>query len=319
MSLIKYIENKPKTNIHINMDEYKEKLNADISSLLLKPDERISEVKKYVFDVQKASSILSEINYPLRNEFFMAIRSGCPLQVQKAYKLFKKYTENANLDYFKNQIETALLDYQTKLYLNQFKLEDANDAIKSFIFESQLFLDHVSHQIKLVVSKINDWNGHNIVIEALYPKSGWVVSEAKITVGDRFPAIFTYEKTSIGFKIQNLIENKLPEILKNNVENLISKLKNNDKYESILTLYAATPFSERKYLESIKRDLSLGIKTVLSNRIELFESPFFEQLDVWKIRVDEMHVKEYIDKTNVKKYRSVEEEYPVYWIERIEN
>ncbi|WP_158626262.1 hypothetical protein, partial [Corallococcus praedator] len=61
----------------------------------------------------------------------------------------------------------------------------------------------------------------------------------------------------------------------------------------------------------IKRDLSLGIESVLPNHVALLGDLPESELDIWKIRVDEKYLREVKDKY----FHLVSEEAPLKWIE----
>lgn len=318
MSFMKYIESKVKPSIHVDMNEYKERLYADMASLILKPNTQLVEAKKNLTNIREIAKTLSELAYPLSDEFCMAIRTAEPKKVNNAHKMFRQWA-----DYYKpdrnlsDKIETAIFHYQTKLYKNEFGSAEADSVAKSSLVESISVIDQMVHNINLAISKIPSWQNHKIVIEAIYPETGWVINEAKISVGDAFKAVFLYEHTSTGFKAKLTTEEDLPASLKDDMQNLLVKLKNNPKYNKILTLYMTRPISERRYFEIAKRDLSLGIEAVLPNHITLTTTPITGDSDVWKVKVEEKYVKEFLHEGNVKEYQAINEEIPIKWIERI--
>lgn len=319
MSFIKYIENKTKSNIIIAMDEYKEKLYADMASLVIKPDEKITEALKNIVDTKELSMNLSELSYPFSNELEMAMRTGDPKRVNYAHSKFRKWSNCTNADHvFSDKIENTIFKYQSKLYSKEFGPTESDEVVKSSLAESTAILDQMSHSINLSISKMTNWNNHQILIEAISPKTGWIISEAKVTIGDSFQASFLYEKTPMGFKVKSLQEKEeLPTSLKEDINDLLTKLKNNPKYNNILTLYMTRPISERKYFEIIKRDLSLGIKIILPKHITLKTIPFSgEENDVWKVRIEEKYIKESNKESN-KEYQLIAEETPIRWIERL--
>jgi hypothetical protein len=319
MSFMKYLENKSKTsNIIIVTDEYEEKLHADISSLVLKPDHKIVEAIKNIINTKELNEVLSEISYPRSNELEMAISTGDTKKINRAYENFRHwacdFSSNVNLS---NKIESMILQYQTKLYQKDFGPEEVDEVTKSFLLESKSILENMSHSINLAISKISNWNNHKIIIEAIYPKTGWMVLESKVTIGDAFTMSFFYECTPTGFDIKLIKEEKeIPESLKDNIYDLILKLKNNPKYNNILTLYTTRPISERHYFDVAKKDLSLGIEAVLPNHVTLTNSPLFGDSDIWKVRIEEKYIKEFSHDGN-KKYQIIGKEAPIRWIERI--
>lgn len=318
MSFMKYLENKVQTSILVVMDEYKEKLHADMASLMLKPDKQLIEARKNIVNFTDFARTLSELAYPLSDEFKMAIRTGDPKRVNHAHMTFQKWVSYAHPDrVLSDKIETTMFQYQAKLYGKEFGPEEADEVIKSSLSESTAILDQMSHNINLAISKIPTWHNHKIVIEAVCPEIGWIVSEAKITVGDTFNAVFLYEHTSTGFKSKLITEEELPASLKNDMQDLLAKLRTNPKYNKILTLYMTRPISERRYFEIAKRDLSLGIEAVLPNHVVLSTISLPGNSDVWKVRVEEKYLKECLHEGDVKKYQVVGEEAPMRWIERM--
>lgn len=318
MSFMKYLENKARPSILVVMDEYKEKLHADMASLMLKPDQQLIEARKNIVNIKDVSRTLSELAYPLSDEFKMAIRTGDPKRVNHAHMTFRRWVDYHNPDRaLSDKIETAMFQYQTKLYGKEFGPEEADAVAKSSLSESTSILDQMSHNINLAISKISTWHNHKIVIEAICPEVGWVVSEAKITVGEAFHAVFLYEHTSTGFKAKLLTEEDMPASLKVDMQDLLAKLRTNPKYNKILTLYMTRPISERRYFEIAKRDLSLGIEAVLPSHITLATSPLPGDSDVWKVRVEEKYLKEYLHEGDVKEYQVIGEEAPMRWIERM--
>lgn len=319
MSFMKYIENKTQTSIQIVMDEYKENLYADMASLILKPDNRLVEARKNIVNIKEIARTLSELAYPLSEEVKMAIRTGDPKRVNHAHMTFRRWANYHKPDRdLSDKIEIAMFQYQTKLYGKEFGPEEADDVAKSSLSESVAIIDQMAHNINLAISKIPKWQNHRIVIEAIYPEVGWVSSEAKVTVGESFQAIFVYEQTSTGFKAKLLTEEEeMPASLKNNMQDLMAKLRTNPKYNKILTLYMTRPISERRYFEIAKRDLSLGIESVLPSHITLATIPLPGDSDVWKVRVEEKYLQEYLYEGDVKQYKVIGEEAPMRWIERM--
>jgi len=320
MSFMKYLESKTSPQILVVMDDYKEKLSADMSSLLMKPDEQLSEARKNYVNIREVAKILSELSYPLIAEFSMAVRTGDPKRVSHAHMTFRRWAKYSDADRtIADKIETAMFQYQTKLFGKEFGPEDADEVVKSSLGESQAILDQMAHNIDLAISKIPTWHNHRVVIEAICPEKGWVVTEAKVTVGDAFLASFVYEHTSTGLKVKRVAEEEIPASLKADMQDLLTKLQKNPKYNKILTLYMTRPLSERRYFEIVKRDLALGIEAVLPNHVTLATSPLPGSSDVWKVRVEEKYLREHLHEADVKQYHIIGEEAPVRWIERMSN
>lgn len=320
MSFTKYLESKANPQIVIVMDDYKEKLCADMSSLLMKPDEQLAEARKHYVNIREVAKILSELSYPLIAEFSMAVRTGDPKRVTHAHMTFRRWAKYSDADrILADKIETAMFQYQTKLYGKEFGSDDADEVVKSSLCESQAILDQMAHNIELAISKIKTWHNHRVVIEAVCPEKGWVITEAKVSVGDAFVTTFTYEHTSTGLKVKRLAEDELPASLKADMQELLARLSKNPKYNRILTLYMTRPTTERRYFEIAKRDLALGITAVLPNHVTLATSPLPGNPDVWKIRVEEKYLREHLHEGDVKHYQIIGDEAPIRWIERMSN
>lgn len=319
MSLKKYIENKKQPNISIIVDSYKEKLSADLAGLLLKPDDKINELRKNIINMKSICNILSEISYPLINELEMAIKTADPQKVNHAHLKFKNWAKYAqpnseNCDF----IETCLFNYQTKLYNQKLNAQDIDKAVESYLHESIAILEQMAHNINLAIKSISSWKDYPVKIEAVYPDSNWIIKEAKVTIGENYSIDFIYEHTINGFKIGKVNETEsVPVNLKDSIQNLLLKLRNNDNYKKILTLYMDRPLSERRYFELAKRDLSLGIKTILPKHITLTDVPASES-DLWKVKIEEKYLSEKIV-DGIKKYNILGDDAPLKWIERITN
>lgn len=317
MSLMKYIEGKKRPAIVIVTDNYREQLDADMSSLLLKPDAKLNEVRKKTINVQEITKVLSQLHYPLAEEMSMAIRTGDSKRVNHAHLTFKKWAEYSNPDSFlRDQVETVLFQYQAKLHNKEFGPNETNDVVNSIVADSQVILEQMAQKIDLAISRIHNWQNHKVVVEGLYPESGWVVNEARIIIGDKFPVSFICECGSLAVK--KLEEGEAPSSIRNDVKNLLEKLRQNPKYEKILTLFMSRPLSERRFFEIAKRDVSLGIAAALPNHITLMKNPPAGDSDVWKVRVEEKYLREIKDENNTQ-YHIVGNDCPIKWIERLNN
>jgi hypothetical protein len=316
MSFMNYVERKKNPKIITNMDNYKNILQSEFSSLVLKPNFQSNEIKKNIVNIYEISKILYELSYQFSEELKMAIRTGDPVKINEAHKNFSSWAKSnkKNKD-LTEKIETILFNYQTKLYDEKILPEDIDKIVDFLVSESQIVLDQISQKIFLGISQIPSWRNYQITIEALIPEKDWIVNEAKITIGENFKTSFVYKKNFLGHEIKNIEESEVPERMSKNIKLLIETLNSNSKNNRVLTLFMNRPFSERHYYETIKKDLSLGIKSVLPQHIVLSDYPLETDEDVWKVKLEE----KYIQENNFKKYIIVENEAPIIWIERINN
>lgn len=259
MSLKKYIESKSKPKIIVSLEKYKEQLYADLSSLLLKPDERISEVCKHLTSRKMISSL-------------------------------------------KNEIKIVP--------------EDVDEAVEKSIRDSELILKKMARNIELAVESIINWQNPQIKIEALYSSDCLAATKANVVLGESYTVNFVYEETPLSFNVSSVSESEnIPKSLKNNAQDLILKLQSNPKYNKILTFYLKAPNSDREYFERAKRDLSLGIETIISNKFTL--NNFCKEsvdFDIWKIKIKENLIYE----CSENQFKIIDKEAPINWIEKYE-
>jgi len=320
MSFAKYLETKSQQNISIVTDAYKEKLQADLFGLVIKPNQKLTEAKKNIVNVHEVSKILSELKYPLINEFNMAVRTGDSKKARHAHMTFRKWSEYNNTDKkLSDRVETIMFQYQANLFDKDFSPEQADDVVKSSLSESQSILENFEKQINLAIASLPHWGNHNVSLVAISPETGWVVTDAKVILGETFKTEFTISNTPFGLKIGDLKKEEIPANLESDALALISKLNNIPKYNKILTLYMARPITDRRYFEITKRELSLGIKTILPNHVTLTNIPLnvenVEQ-DLWKVKIEEKYLREHICEGEYKEYYIIGDDAPIIWIEQ---
>jgi hypothetical protein len=312
MSLKKYIENKELNAISVNINPYKNKLYADLSSLLLKPCyEKINEIKKKFINVEKLYQDLSELNYPHKDQLCIAVSSSNIERIQNAQHRFKEFYVNKN--YLHKQIESCLFDYQVTLISPDLQTEAVDHIFDSYLYEANQFLEKLSQKIEFIISKISTWKNYEINLEAQQSED-FHLNECKIKAGNQFYCEFLYKKTLSDFQIINYQESNAPEDLKNNIKELIRQLKGNPKYNQIINLYMVRPISERAFYENLKTEISLGYKNSLPNNLFLTDAPLVSNMDLWKIKTEQKYVKKINGNLQ---YKVVGDELPIKWIERM--
>lgn len=317
MSFTKYLETKSRPRMSILIDAYKEKLQADLAGLVMKPDGQLTEAKKNIVNIHEISKILSELKYPLVNEFNMAVRTGNSKRVHHAHMTFRKWVEYSKPNKkLSDKVETVMFQYQASLFNNEFGPNQVDEVIKSSLAESQAIMENFEKQIDLAISSLNQWGNHVVTLEAISPESGWVISEIKVILGDSFKAEFTLTNTPLGLKVGDLKKEEIPASLEDDALMLMKKLNNIPKYNKILTLYMTRPVTDRRYFEMTKRDLSLGIQTGLPNHVVLATSPLSEEQDVWKVKIEEKYLREHLCEGDYKEYYIIGDDAPIKWIEQ---
>lgn len=306
MSLKKYIENKESNLISVNIDPYKNKLYADLSSLLLKPCyAKINEIKKKFINVEKLYQDLSEINYPYKDQLCIAVSSSNIEKIQNAQNRFKEfYATKNNLH---KQIESCLFDYQVTLISPDLQTEAVDNIFNSYLYEANQFLEELSQKIEFIISKMPTWKNYEINLEAQQSED-FHLNECKIKVGNQFYCEILCNLSE--FEI--IKEENAPEELKNNIKELIRQLKENPKYNHVINLYMARPFSERAFYEKLKTEISLGYKNSLPNSVFLTDAPLVSNMDLWKIKTEQKYVKKIHGN-----FKIIGDELPIKWIERV--
>lgn len=316
MSLKQYLESKSRPKISIVLDDYEEKLQADLSGLVIKP-QNLKEAKKNIVDIHEVSRILSELRYPVANEFCMAIKTGDAKKVHHAHMTFRKWTEYKKPPQkLIDRIESIMFQYQGNLFNETFDPNQADEVIKSSLSESRSILENLEKQIEIAISSLKHWGNYPVALHAISPDSGWVISEAKVVIGDSFVAEFKIQNTPLGLKISDFVKEEVPASLESDALALIDKLKNIPKYNRILSLYMTRPITDRRYFEMLKRDLSLGIKAALPRHVLLATQPFAEDQDVWKVKVEEKYLRENLCEGDYKEYYIIGDDAPLKWIEQ---
>lgn len=320
MSLLKYLESKKHPMINVSIEKYMESLHADMSSLLLKPHDQINEVRKHVVNIQELDRFLTELSYPFANKLQMAIRTGDPKKIAHAHMSFRRWAEYSHLNHvISDKIESVLFNYQAKIHGSELKPEDVDDITRSYLAESRAIVDQYVNSLNLAISKISSWENYPVTVEAIIPEdNGWIVKEVKVIIGDTFKASFVLENNSTNTSIKNFESDQLSPSMQKNINALMSLLKSKMSGNKIFTLYMSRPISERRFFEMAKRDLALGIKTSLPKHVLLNNLPIAEDTkDLWKVRVDQKYLYEYLNEGDSIQYRIITDDCPIRWIEKV--
>lgn len=311
MSLKKYIENKIKTQIITNLQQYTEKLQADLASLLLKPNEKIVEAKKNSICITQLYKMLSEVKYPHKDQLCFALSSGDVKTIAKAQDTFQEF-KNFSKNKLCEDINNEIYDYKIRLISEKFTLNDVDAVYNSCFYESNLSINKFARMIEIAISKIPSWKNCDVLIEALGSENGLELEKIKISLNNS-SFLFNVEN----HEITEVCESEASDSIKNNILQLIKQLKENPKYNQIISLYTVQPLSERKLFDNLKKDLVLGIEATLPNHIILTNLPIAKNQDIYKIKIGEQYIKEFMCEGDQKQFLLICEEAPVRWIERI--
>lgn len=312
MSLKKYIENKTKPQVIFSLESYQQSLFANISSLLLKPSDKIEEVKKQILNISELELYLSEVLYPFSEELQIAIKSDNLNKIKQFHVKFQTWKKHYNLDEkILSKIDNLLYDYQTNLYSSNLNPEDIDKVVESYLCESRTMLKKLSNKISSSIDKIIEWKNHIVKIEGLIPDYGFFINKAKVSIDESF----CFEvKLNQNFKVENIVEDVIPSHLKK----LIDLIESKNASEKIKTLYMSRPVFERKLFESRKRDVCMGLVAVLPKHITLSDLPAKnEGHDLWKVKVQEIDLYEHLNEEDCKEYQIIDD-CSIKWLERVE-
>lgn len=291
MSLLKYIETK-KLNITISSDNYKEKLSADMAHLLINPN---LDIRKDAINIVQLEKYLNEINCPFKNELLMAVKTADVKKIAKMHNCFKGW-HNENAVALK--VEEMLYGYRASLYKEEINPQTVDQLVESYYSQSYELLEQIQSFLRRQLASENC----SIIISPIFPSNGWVATEAQVDI-EGIVSFVCDEKMSIKDVQGESLRSK----------KIMDKLLKKENY-GVMTLYMNRDKSDKKYLESIKRDLSLGMSVVLPQNTILSER-VVEEGDVWKVKIDRKYLREFVDKNEIK--YSLNEESPIRWLELI--
>lgn len=319
MSFKRFLENRSKPSIAVSLDDYKEKIEQEIFGHIIVPKERMDEVYVYLLDRDQIENILTDLKYPQVSEFLMAISTRNPAKVRQAHNSLSEWFGDAHLE-SRSQIDEAMIAYRSLLYQTRTLDEyDAKKIIATLCKESQHNLDRIARQVELATERIRDWYNSELVIRAVPPSQGWVVSEAEVMVGQPPAMTFTYRQTPTGVEIHDVLDDGgFPPRQRQDYASLIAALQNKPKVSRFVTLYTVQPRSERYVYEAIKRDLALGIQATLPPQIILSESiPQNESGDVWRVKLDSKYLREVLYEGDGRHYQLFTSDANIRWIDRV--
>lgn len=332
MSLMSYINAKNKPRISIDLVSYKEELEKDVFGLSSARD-----VIRQTLNTVRISNWLTELHYPAKDQLLIALASAKPQVVTKAYNRFIEWAIANGLQRLnKNtyvELERELSWYKARLYLRETEeidVEKAHKIIESSVAETETVLNKMAVKIEAAINKIPAWNHNAVTLVAVYPSRGYVTERARVIVGqDPHSLEFTYRLTPLGMfevvsenvKADDVPKSKtddVPKSVAEDYERLVSQLRNRNGSSQILTLFFTSPKKQRHLYERTKREISLGINSVIPGNVLLRSTaPEEPEKDIWKVRIDKQYVKLAMEEGDERTYSLLEEEAPVRWLELV--
>jgi hypothetical protein len=161
-----------------------------------------------------------------------------------------------------------------------------------------------------VVKKI-EWHNHHVKIEALPPDVGNSLQEVLVTVGGENGKKIVLDIGSYQVKRieQETIEGS---IFYEDCERLLEGIKQKTQ-QKVINLFLKRPKKEKEKMESIKKEIVLGIKQYMPKGSVLYETIKEDsKYDFWAIKTDESKLIKMEEN-----YITNSEDAPIKWMERV--
>lgn len=321
MSLKKYIESKQNKDIILSIEEYQQKLSADISSLALTPIDNVKELKKNTINLLEIRNKLFYIKYPLIENFSISLKTGDVKKINCSYLEFSNWVDSKKIISKEiEEIKQEVFNYQSSLYEDSITVQDIDKLIINYSNEAKEVVEKISKKIHSAINQVQNWKDHQVRISLNRCENNreYVSTTVKVIFGESFQDFFECELTPLGLEIKSYQENlNAPMSLRKDVNAVLQVLKSKKSNKDLVTLYFNSPITERKYFERVKRDVSLGIEAVIPNYITLFENECQNDDDLWKVKLKNDSIKRVVDINNQITFKVIEDSCSVKWIEKI--
>lgn len=321
MSFLRYSEyvhkkTEVKNTVLYMVDQYREETHANLARLVLTKTDYFEEAINSLLNISRIERMLHEAHYPQVDSVCIALQTGNDKKVSQKLNSLRHWLEQCGLPVNSCAlIERACLDYRSKQITKEFEPKDVDAATANLVEDCYHFLDTIKGKLEAALTKI-DWDNHEIVLEAVVPKSGLKVQQSRLHLGEMYKMTVDINRTEQGFVIQEAEFSFLPDSLKQQFQNLIAKMRDSDRYGKIISLYLSEPQVKRSLYETKQLDVSLGIQSILPKNTILLSQPNGED-DVWKVRIAADNLVKVMEEGNLIAYRLLEET-RLRWIERVE-
>lgn len=314
-NLLDYLE-KRKSNhliVGISLDSYRENLVTSLSGLVIKREDKSREAIFKIIDCDSIKETLLEINYPYLESFMICIEQGNAKKITNHLENLENWVyKNSFNKSFIDLVENEIRPFQAIICKRDLHPEDVDLVIDSLIQKSRTVIEEIASKIESSIEKL-EWGSCPILVKAL-PSENWISESAKIEFGSNVFSSFDLIKTSHGYVVENILMNEMPEKLKQQIQDLIQRLKESPKIKQVATLYMAKPNINRNLFENKKRQISLGIQTYLPKGTLLTNIPSHENDDIWKVKLENKNLLKYLQEGNFTGYKLVDDS-QLKWIE----
>lgn len=305
MSYKKYLEYRNNLNSEICIEKYKNKLEENISDIVLKS--RPNEIKELINE-EDLFYLIEDVYYPYCDRLKIVLKMA---NLKKIVEERKKFTEWAEKNHNEkcDLIKSMLLLHECNFY-SEVPLKDIKKSIEIHSNRCLKKMYELANKIDHVVKNIK-WHNHHIKIEAIPPNKGNSLQEVLITIGRDHGKKIVLDIDSYQTKKieQETIQGS---IFYEDCERLLEGIKQKQK-PKVINLFLKRSRKEREKMESIKKEIILGIKQYMPKGSVLYEDiKKDEKCDFWKIRTDESKLVKIEEN-----YITTSENAPIKWMERV--
>jgi len=315
----KFVENKNQNNktIIFDISEYRDAVYADLSRLVLNKTDYFEEAITYLLNINKIECMLHDLGYPHKEAICIALKSGNDEKIVRNMNKLENWLDFCGFSKQKCAlIERACFDYRSKKINNNFEPSDVDVATENLVTDCYHFLESIKSKFEAILPN-TDLDEVYIVLEAMPASKNLKIKIVKCKLKCKGEMQVEITRTDEGFIVGEATFENMPSSIKEKLSVLLSKLKESEKYNKILTLYLQEPNHKRFIYENKKLDISLGIQTTLPKNCILATTPM-ESNDVWKVRLHSNNLVKIMQEGDVVTYRLLDES-RLLWIERLES
>jgi len=331
--------------VTVDVKKYKDsvwKLLSNLSDFTQSEKERLSYFK---FDRSIIVKNLQHLQYPGSKELLLLVDklisgevSGDKL-IELSWGLFEEERkldkwisslpwQSRNYDVVR-AIDHELRDLQDKIYHDErgyAKEEPDEETLQKLIVQTSINMQKIAQKIQEVISRIENWNGSSVVVEAPEQDkdSNWLepeVGSARVELNhpentNRWSAGFAYwEHENEKVQIEDVLEAGDNEFftsakLQEDYFNLINELRRpgSASQGKNISVYTARPKQDRElYLkaeETKQIPANLFVTSGFENAVDLMQDlPGDKDRDVWKIRINSKYLILTNDDGRIKHYQ----------------
>jgi hypothetical protein len=286
MSYKKYLEHRENIKVEVCLEKYRSHLSELVNKKIINEGCRSKEL----ICKEKILDLVNETSYPKSEELRLVVLSDNSIKILKQLEALRNWNETKN-EHACNELIHIINLYESGRYSDPSE-NDAHMCVESYTKYYKRKLQLLANKLENSIKTIK-WKNYNLKLEAVPEKNDFSISKAIALVDDQPKLIFNLDSISSELINKNEIKEEYIELANN-----FNKI---NKHE-ISTFYVDGASFKKGILESMKKEMSLGIKHYLKEGTKLSKQPFDK--NCWKVKIDENNVvrldEEYlIDSTDV--------------------